>query len=122
MVQLSTRGTANSCRSWCGPLLARAEDLRGRRNGRTNIQPDKGLYLKLCHRNCREGVLLSKFYLGLNCYSTLLIGWQMMYYNIFITVYFIEQMPLALKNRVKNVAGNKNAEKSCTKGSVQKYD
>ena len=46
----------------------------------------------------------------------------MMYYNIFITVYFIEQMPLALKNRVKNVAGNKNAEKSCTKGSVQKYD
>ena len=28
-------------------------------------------------------------------------------------------MPLALKNRVKNIAGSKNQEKSCTKGKLE---
>ena len=44
MVQLSTGGTANSCRTWVGPLLARAGDLKGRRNGRKSIEEDKGLF------------------------------------------------------------------------------
>ena len=28
-------------------------------------------------------------------------------------------MPLALKNRVKNIVGSKNQEKSCTKGKLE---
>ena len=28
-------------------------------------------------------------------------------------------MPLALKNRVKNIASDKNKEKSCTKGKLK---
>ena len=75
MVQLSTGGPASSCRSWTGPLLRRAQDLTGRRNGRSSIEEDK--------------------------------------------IYFIEQIPLALKNHVKSVASNKNAEKSCTKEMME---
>ena len=35
-----------------------------------------------------------------------------------VLVYYVERMPLALKNRVANVASDKNKEKSCTKGSI----
>ena len=42
MVQLSSAGPASSCRSWSGPLLSKAHDLTGRRNGRLNISEDKG--------------------------------------------------------------------------------
>ena len=43
MVQLSSAGPASSCRSWSGPLLSKAHDLTGRRNGRLNISEDKGI-------------------------------------------------------------------------------
>ena len=42
MVQLSSAGPASSCRSWSGPLLSKAHDLTGRRNGRSSISEDKG--------------------------------------------------------------------------------
>ena len=43
MVQLSSGGPASSCRSWSGPLLQKAHDLKGRRNGRGHIMEDKGM-------------------------------------------------------------------------------
>ena len=105
MVQLSNGGTAFSCRTWCG-TLRRAEDLRNRRNGRRSIEENKGMY------NCWSFRGIGAF-----LFSEVL-NQDFKNYICSVLVYYVERMPLALKNKVANVASDKNKEKSCTKGSI----
>ena len=96
MVQLSNGGTAFSCRTWCGPLR-RAEDLRNRRNGRRSIEENKGQY------NCWSLTGIGAF----------LFNQDFSNYICSVLVYYVERMPLALKNRVANVASDKIISVQC---------